>query len=162
MCFFNACISSNGSKKTDESVNGEFEEEKSSHLHKFCFPPYGGCAPTNHIFFCVKETDFMEKVMTNNEKVERAKYLDLRNIDQRPNTLQDTIIRYICINNAASKCTKSGSIRQNTLIPLVCLPREYTPITVMQFTYKNFPSSQSDAILKSRGGLSGLPSMRNS
>lgn len=126
------------------------------------FPSLWRMCANQPYLFRVKETDFMEKVMTNNEKVERAKYLDLRNIDQRPNTLQDTIIRYICINNAASKCTKSGSIRQNTLIPLVCLPREYTPITVMQFTYKNFPSSQSDAILKSRGGLSGLPSMRNS
>jgi len=38
---------------------------------------------------------------------------------------------------------------------------EYKVAQIDSFTYRNFPSSQSEAILNRRGGLSGLPSVRN-
>lgn len=41
--------------------------------------------------------------------------------------------------------------------------KEKAPVTMkLVSTHKNFPSSQSDAILRRRGGLLGLPSVRKS
>lgn len=75
---------------------------------------------------------------------------------------EDTIVWNISINDATSKCSKCRpTLILNLVLDYLIEKGEYKLVQIYSFTYRNFPSSQSEAILNRRGGLSGLPSVRN-